>query len=35
MYFHDGDSKRLFFELKNNDFNMKAMPHSFLEKNTV
>ena len=34
FYNQRGDSERL-FDIQNHDFNWKAMPHSFLEENTV
>ncbi len=34
FYNQRGDSERL-FDIQNNDFNWKDMPHSFLEENTV
>ncbi len=34
FYNQRGNSERL-FDIQNNDFNWKAMPHSFLEENTV
>ena len=34
FYNQRGDSERL-FDIQNNDFNWKVMPHSFLEENTV
>ena len=34
FYNKRGDSERV-FDIQNNDFNWKSMPHSFLEENTV